>query len=310
MPNILSFVKLFSHEQVNELNTKTLYTLIEKSETYTTSSDNLLFSRTLMDDYIMTVAHRSDNGQTWLKCVNNNNGTYTEPAYEWQHRAHTLDDEDWDMFFISPEISLGTEHKYYRNAELARYPELLAFIAVYIAETLDDFKQMINDSIVTVDHEYDVFMISYTGNVSASRLGEYVFITGQQNGKLSDAIAKVMHNLDRYNSADIHLIPYIGTLVSHADFNTLTKISEFTQNIHTLNRLPNHAIAYQKAQEICEVVNHLNDIVEKTINERMKNHTQTVRYTQLMNDESVKNHLDAGGKVNLLLELSNMTWDV
>ena len=310
MINVLSFVKLFSHDRLKELNITDLYKGIDAARTDVTSStDGILLHRTDMADEVIIVAHRVSDGQTWVKWTK-----YTEAdhqhSYDWKQsvRDRAFNDENWDISFISPEISLGTTQLHWRSAELARYPELLAFIAAYITDTLDDFKQMITDSIVTVDHKYDVFMVPYTGQASTSRTGDYVFITGQQNGKLFGSINQVMHKLNNYSNADTHIIPYIGTLVSQVDFNELTEIARFTQNIDQLNDFPNHLIVHEKARSICEVVDHINEVIEETVKERMKNHVQTVTYDQFMSDDSVKEHVEDGGKVNLLLNLTNMTW--
>lgn len=308
MKKVFSFLKLFEHEQFEQIKITNLYNDIKNiSVSNAGMHGDVLFTRIdTSSNKTIIIAYRHEDHKTWLRI---HSSIMSEHSYAWRTRSHSIHEGQWDMVITVPEIEAGLDTSRYSwtNATMETYPQLFGFIADTVS-TKEAFKQIINASIIEVKETHEVFFQPYTGQLDGKRLGDYTFIYGQDNGMLLKSARRVVADLDKRNrNASVHLLPYIGTLIATADFDTLNNLLAFIDDCH-LTHYPSHILSQARAEIIIDLLDKIKHAGEERLKELMKDHVQTVNIKQLTSDQTIQEHVATGARVNLLLDLNEMKW--
>ena len=304
---VLSFIKLFEHEALKELSLTELYKETKEVTLYHAGvHEGVMFTRIETSRTTLVIAYRQEDHKTWLSVFPSG---IRENAYEWRTRAHSIRDTKWDISFIAPEFEFGLHNTYHTwsNSSLVFYTDILGFLAEYI-DSEEEFIQLINDSMIETKDIDDVLYQTYNGEISGNRLGGFSFITGQENGRLVESIRRVFAHLDKNQRfTDIHLLPYLGTLIPNADFDTLSEILKIIDNSN-LESYPNYTLSDTRSHIITRALEKVKAKADKKLKDLMENHVQTVTISQLNRDDKIKDHIKSGAKVNILIDLHEMEW--
>lgn len=305
---VLSFIKLFEHEALKELSLTELYKeTIEVALYHAGVHEDVIFTRIeTFSEAALIVAYRRRDHKTWLSFFPSG---IREGAYEWRTREHSIRDTKWDISFIAPEfeLCLNVSRYTWSDTSLLFYTNILGFLAEYI-DSEEGFIQLINDSLIETKDINDVFYQTYNGEMRGHRLGEFSFITGQENGRLIESIRRVFLHLDKgQRDADIHLLPYLGTLIPNADFDTLTEILKIIDD-NDLGTYPTYTLSHERAHIITKALEKVKAKADKKLKDLMENHVQTVTISQLNRDDKIKDYIKSGAKVNILIDLDKMEW--
>lgn len=304
---VLSFIKLFEHEALKELSLTELYKETKEVTLYHAGiHEGIMFTRIEVLRTSLIVAYRQEDHKTWLSVFPSG---ISENTYEWRTRAHSIRDTKWDISFIAPEFEFGLNNPYlvWSNASLVFYTDILGFLAEYI-DSEEGFIQLLKDSMIETKDIHDVLYQTYNGEISGSRLGGFSFITGQENGRLVESIHRVFTHLEKnQQNTDIHLLPYLGTLIPNADFDTLAEILKIIDNSN-LASYPNYVLSDSRANIITRALYKVKAKADKKLKALMENHVQTVTISQLNRDDKIKDHIKSGAKVNILIDLHEMKW--
>lgn len=304
---VLSFIKLFEHETLKELSLTELYKETKEVTLYHAGEhEGVMFTRIETSRTALIIAYRQEDHKTWLAFFPLG---IRESAYEWRTRKHSIRDTKWDISFIAPELELGLNNSRYTwsNTSLVFYTDILGFLSEYI-DSEEDFIQLLNDSMIETKDIHDVLYQTYNGEISGNRLGGFSFITGQENGRLIESIHRVFGHLDKnQQNTDLHLLPYLGTLIPNADFDTLSEILKIIDNSH-LASYPNSTLTSRRADIITRALDRVKAKADAKLKDLMVNHVQTVTISQLNRDDKIKDHIKNGSKVNILIDLNEMEW--
>lgn len=307
MKKVLSFIKLFEHDALKELSLTELYSETKEiSLCHSGEHEGVMFTRIEALRTALIVAYRREDHKTWLSVFPSG---ISENLYDWRTRAHSIRDTKWDISFIAPELEFGLNGTYHvwSNSSLVFYTDILGFLAEYI-DSEEEFIQLLNDSMIETNDIHDVLYQTYNGEISGSRLGGFSFITGQENGRLIESIHRVFTHLEKYQqNADIHLLPYLGTLIPNADFDTLAEILKIIDNSN-LATYPDYIVSESRARIITSALNRVKAKADEKLKDLMENHVQTVTISQLNRDDKIKDHIKHGAKVNILIDLHEMKW--
>lgn len=318
MKKVFSFLKLFEHERLTDVKLTDIYKTLKdvvSSQTINKSvGDDITMTRLAMSTdtsgaYLyLEVAYRKTDHKTWINI--HPDGATLSDNYTWRTQSHTFIEAHWDLTFTAPEFEAGLNisNHYYSQSTLGVFPNILGVAAAIIddKETLID---TLKSAIIEVDNEYDVYLQAYNGNIDGARLGDVVFINGQKNGKLLQAAKRTIKALDNQKrDADVHLLPYLGTMISTASFDELTSVLSFIDVECSLDYYPTYTLSSARAGKLQDILTYVKERMEKRLKELMKEHTQTVTLHQLTHDETVKEYVKNGTQVNLLLELNEMKW--
>lgn len=307
MKKVFSFVELFNHTELNsKWNITEFYKDIKDIHLdHAGTHDGVTFTRIARGGKALVVAHRLSDHKTWLSLQPTN-----ERTMEWKTRTHSIYSIQWDLTFISPEMSVGLRDftRSWATDELTIYPQIFSSIYQNHTASIDTFKQLINDSIIEVENVYDVFFHSYEGKKQSKRKGDYVFITGQENEKLLSAVQGALNKIEDERMGDIHLFPYLGTLINQADFDTLTTILQNIGEINQLTPYSNYTFSTSRVGRIQSIMEHIETVAENKCKDLMKSHVQTVSMSQLLDDETIQENIEQGAKVNILIDIDNMKW--
>lgn len=313
MVKVFSFLKLFEQEPLTDSNMTEIYEMEKNIRSVHASSETVAGAVTLTrmetfdESYHMEIAYRQSDHKTWFRFHPHG---VTVPEYEWRTQEHPLNENEWDIAFTAPEFEVGLDstRNYYSHTTLNIYPQLLAIVAL-ITDDKAAFLSLLKGAMIDVENVYDVYLQSYGGNIDSGRLGQLVFINGQRNGKLMHAAKRVINALDNQKrDTEIHLLPHLGSLVPTASFEELTDILDFIETECRLTRYPRYTITLARVENITRILAHVKEGAEKRLKELMKEHTQTVTLQQLTTDETIREHIESGARVNLLLELNEMKW--
>lgn len=304
---VLSFIKLFEHEALKELSLTELYKETKEVTLYHAGvHEGVMFTRIETSRTALIVAYRQEDHKTWLAFFPLG---IRENAYEWRTREHSIRDTKWDISFIAPELEFGLNNTYHvwSNSSLVFYTDILGFLSEYI-DSEEEFIQLLNDSMIETKDIYDVLYQTYNGEISGNRLGGFSFITGQENGRLVESIRRVFTHLEKnQRGTDTHLLPYLGTLIPNADFDTLSEILKIIDNSN-LESYPNYTLSDAQARIITKALYRVKAKADKKLKDLMENHVQTVTIAQLNRDDKIKDHIKSGAKVNILIDLHEMEW--
>ena len=304
---VLSFIKLFEHEALKELSLTELYKETKEVTLYHAGvHEGVMFTRIETSRTALVIAYRQEDHKTWLAFFPLG---IRESAYEWRTRAHSIRDTKWDISFIAPEFEFGLHNTYHTwsNSSLVFYTDILGFLSEYI-DSEEGFIQLLNDSMIETKDIHDVLFQTYNGEISGNRLGGFSFITGQENGQLVESIHRVFTHLDKnQQNTDLHLLPYLGTLIPNADFDTLSEILKIIDNSY-LTSYPNYTLSDTRAHIITRALDKVKEKADAKLKDLMVNHVQTVTISQLNRDDKIKDHIKNGSKVNILIDLNEMEW--
>lgn len=304
---VLSFIKLFEHEALKELSLTELYKETKEVILYQAGlHEGVTFTRIETSRTTLVIAYRQEDHKTWLAFFPLG---VRENAYEWRTREHSIRDIKWDISFIAPELEFGlnTSRYTWSNTSLVFYTDILGFLSEYI-DSEEGFIQLLNDSMIETKDIDDVLYQTYNGEISGNRLGGFSFITGQENGRLVESIHRVFGHLDKnQQNTDLHLLPYLGTLIPNADFDTLAEILKIIDNSN-LTSYPNYTLTSTQANIIIRALDKVKAKADAKLKDLMVNHVQTVTISQLNRDDKIKDHIKNGSKVNILIDLHEMEW--
>lgn len=313
MVKVFSFLKLFEQEPLTDSNMTEIYKMEKNIRSAYASSETfagaiaLTRMETFDEGYHMEIAYRQSDHKTWVRFYPHG---VTVSEYDWRTQQHPINENEWDIAFTAPEFEagLGSTRSYYSNTTLDIYPQLLAIVAL-ITDDKAAFLSLLKRAIIDVENVYDVYLQSYGGNIDSGRLGQFVFINGQQNGKLFHAAKRVIRDLDNNKQgAEVHLLPHLGSRVSTASFEELTDILAFIDKKCRLANYPHYTLSMARAENITGILRYVRAGVEKRLNVLMKEQVQTVTLKQMTDDDPIREHIQSGARVNLLLELNEMKW--
>jgi len=307
MKKVFSFSKLFEHQLLEDLNLIDLYKDTKEIRVSQAGTHvDTIFTRLDTMKQSLVIAYRSTDHQTWVAVHPNR---IREDEYSWRTRSHTMNEEKWDITFTAPEFEIGRDNglRVWSNANLTIFPHLLAFVADMF-DTVDTFKEVLNDSMIDVKHNHDILFRPYKGKLDGSRVGEFSFIHGQQNGTLMHAAVRAVNDMGEYKrDSNVHLLPYLGTMVPDADFERLTEILSFIKSTNLAHR-PSHVISTTRATIIENLLDIIKTAAEERLKDIMKKEVQTVSLRQFTTDKRIIEQIEQGAKVNLLIDLNEMKW--